>query len=208
MKNNKVSNTRPYFTLGLTLASIILPIAYSGTINAYGQSPTVTNATTMNNATKQQHTPLTLDNMVISKHIPLTGQLANGDYKLLMDLTPFATTVQGHSHIAMKVPCSDDGSPKVTIVSGMAPKLNTLNIGKAINNGTLNGKNLDLSNKGKSCLYRAELPNGITDIALVNTSNGTLKFNEGAYSVSISVHGTAVQPMAAASNQTAAAPSS
>lgn len=36
-----------------------------------------------------------------------------------------------------------------------------------------------LSAKGRSCLYHAELPNGITDVALVNTSNGTLNFNEG-----------------------------
>jgi hypothetical protein len=54
-------------------------------------------------------------------------------------------------------------------------------MGNAINNGTLNGKNLDPSNEGRSCLYHAELPNGITDIALVNTSNGTLNFNEGGY---------------------------
>ena len=32
---------------------------------------------------------------------------------LLMDFTPFATSVEGHSHVAMKAPCDPDGSPKV-----------------------------------------------------------------------------------------------
>ena len=107
-----------------------------------------------------------------------------------MDFTPFATSIEGHSHIAMKVPCNQDGSPKVTIITGVAPKLNTLNIGNAISNGTLDEKNLDLSVEGRSCLYHTELPNGITDIALVNTSNGTLNFDEGGYSVTVSAHGT------------------
>lgn len=74
----------------------------------------------------------------------------------------------------------------------MAPRLNTLDIGNAINNGTLDGKNLDLSAEGSSCLYHAELPNGITDKVLVNTSNGTLSFDEGGYSVTVSAHGTAI----------------
>jgi hypothetical protein len=147
----------------------------------------------MVNNTTQQHAEHTFDNLIISENIPLNGQLTNGDYILLMDFTPFATSVEGHSHIAMKVPCSEDGSPRVTIVTGIAPKLNTLHVGNAINNGTLDGKNLDLSAEGRSCLYHAELPNGITDIALVNTSNGILNFNEGGYSVTVSAHGTAIQ---------------
>jgi acyl-[acyl carrier protein]--UDP-N-acetylglucosamine O-acyltransferase len=166
-----------------------------GTIKAYGQSMTATTLG-MNNTTMQQHAAHILDNLIISEHIPLTGQLTSGDYMLLMDFTPFATSVEGHSHIAMKVPCNQDRSPKVTIVAGVSPNLNTLKMGNAINNGTLNGKILDLSNEGKSCLYHAELPNGITDIALVNTSNGTLNFNEGGYSVTVSVHGTAIQHIA------------
>jgi hypothetical protein len=122
-----------------------------------------------------------------------------------MDLTPFGTSVEGHSHIALKVPCNIDASPKITIVTGVAPNLNTLDIGSAINNGTLNGSsNLNLSDERRSCLYHAELPNGITDIALVNTSNGTLNFNEGGYSVTVSAHGTAIQHIG--SNQTIGSP--
>jgi acyl-[acyl carrier protein]--UDP-N-acetylglucosamine O-acyltransferase len=191
-----VTNVTLSLSLGLTLATIIIiSIADFGTIKAYGQSMTATTPG-MNNTIMQQHAAHILDNLIISEHIPLTGQLTSGDYMLLMDFTPFATSVEGHSHIAMKAPCNQDGSPKVTIVAGVSPNLSTLNMGNAINNGTLNGKNLDLSNEGKSCLYRAELPNGITDIALINTSNGTLNFNEGGYSVTVSVHGTAIQHIA------------
>lgn len=158
-------------------------------------------AAAANNVTMQQHAKHIIDNLIVSQHIPLTGSLLGGDYILLMDFTPFATSVEGHSHIAAKLPCNKDGSPKATIVTGVAPDLKTLNIGQAINNGTLNGKSLDLSDEGNSCLYHTELPTGITDIALVNTSNETLNFNRGGYSVTITVHGSAIEHLA--SNETA-----
>jgi hypothetical protein len=140
----------------------------------------------------------TLDNLIISEHIHLTGQLVSRDYIILMDFTPFVTSIEGHSHITLKVPCNEYGSPKVTIVTGIAPNLNILNIGNTINNGTLDGKSLDLSAEGSSCLYHAELPNSISDIALVNTSNQTLNFNEDGYSsVTVSARGKAIQHMAA-----------
>ena len=179
-------------------------LAHQNSINAYSQL-----MSTMNNNTAEQHAEHTLDNLIISEHIPLTGQLASGDYILLMDFTPFVTSIEGHSHLALKVPCNEDGSPKATIVTGTVPNLNTLNIGNHINNGTLDGKSLNLSAEGKSCLYHAELPNSISDIALVNTSNQTLNFDRDGYSsVTVSAHGTAIQHMAAANpNQTSAAPS-
>ena len=145
----------------------------------------------------QHHAVHITDNLIVSEHIPLTGNLLTGDYILLMDFTPFATSVEGHSHIALKIPCDKDGSPKATVVSGVAPRFKTLNIGQAINNGTLDGKGLDLSDEGYSCLYHTELPIGITDLALVNTSNETLNFNEGGYSATVTVHGTAIQHLAA-----------
>jgi hypothetical protein len=187
----------------LILTSIVMIyITYQSAMDAYSQS-----MTTMNN-TIEQHSGHTLDNLIISEHIPLTGQLADGDYILLMDFTPFVTSIEGHSHIALKVPCNEEGSPKVTIVTGIAPSLNTLDIGNAINKGTLDGNSLDLSAEGNSCLYHAELPTSISDIALVNTSNQTLNFDEGGYySVTVSAHGTAIQHMAAAStNKTSASP--
>ena len=183
--------------VGLTMiSSAIILLTLPGIDNAYTQS-TLMSTSTNSNSIAQQHTEHILDNLVISEYIPLTGQLAVGDYILLMDFTPFVTSIEGHSHIALKVPCNEDGTSKVTIVTGIAPTLNTLNIRNAINNGTLNGDSLDLSDEGNSCLYHAELPNNISDIALVNTSNQTLNFNEGGYpSVTVSAHGTAIQHMA------------
>lgn len=163
--------------------------ALSGIEDAYTQS-----MEGMANNASQEHAAHTIDNLVISEHIPLTGQLANGDYLLLMDFTPFATSVEGHSHIALKVPCNEDGTPKIAIVTGVAPRLNTLDIGNAIINGTLDGKELDLSIEGQSCLYHSDLPTGITDVVLINTSNESLNFSEsGGYSATVSIHGTAIQ---------------
>lgn len=147
----------------------------------------------MTNNTSQEHAEHTIDNLVISEHIPLTGQIAAGDYLLLMDFTPFSTSVEGHSHITLKVPCGRDAIPKITIATGVAPKLHTLDLGKSIINGTLDGKEVSLSTRGQSCLFHSDLPNGITDIALINTSNKTLDFDSGGYSVTVSIHGTAIQ---------------
>ena len=187
----------------LTVSSAIILLTLSGMDSTYTQTMSMSTTSNSSNNTGQQYAEHILDNLVISEHIPLTGQLASGDYILLMDFTPFVTSIEGHSHIALKVPCNSDGTSKVTVVAGIAPNLNTLNIGNAIHNGTLNGSsNLDLSDEGRSCLYHAELPNGITDISLVNTSNETLSFDEGGYSVTVSAHGTAIQHIG--SNQTKA----
>jgi hypothetical protein len=184
--------------VGLTVSSAIILLTLSGMDSAFAQTMSMSTTSNSSNNTAQQHAEHILDNLVISEHIPLTGQLASGDYILLMDWTPFVTSIEGHSHIALKVPCNEDGTSKVTVVAGIAPNLNTLNIGNAINNGTLDGDSLDLSDEGNSCLYHAELPNNISDIALVNTSNQTLNFNEGGYpSITVSAHGTAIQHIAA-----------
>ncbi len=180
MIHNRVVNS-----LWLIVPLVIVLFVLPGMGMSYSQRPSTTN----NATSPEQHAEHVLDNLVISEHIPLTGQLASGDYILLMDFTPFVTSIEGHSHIALKVPCNEDGTSRVTVVTGIAPNLNTLNIGNAINNGTLNGDILDLSDEGNSCLYHAELPNNISDIALVNTSNQTLNFNEGGYhSVTVSAH--------------------
>ena len=185
------------FVVLTMISSAIILLTLPGIDNAYTQS-TLMSTNTNSNSIAQQHTEHVLDNLVISEYIPLTGQLAVGDYILLMDFTPFVTSIEGHSHIALKVPCNEDGTSKVTIVTGIAPNLNTLDIGKSINNGTLDGNSLDLSDEGNSCLYHVELPINISDIALVNTSNQTLNFNEGGYSsVTVSAHGTAIQHMGA-----------
>jgi len=180
--------------ISLTLATVIALLTNPVINSAFSQS-----TSTMNNSTvAQQHANHTLDNLIVSEYIPLIGQLSSVDYILLMDFTPFVTSVEGHSHIALKVPCNENGSPKVSILTGIAPNLKTLNIGSAISNGTIDGNNIDLSVEGNSCLYHAELPNNVSDIVLANTSNETLNFNEGGYySVTVSAHGTAIQHMSA-----------
>jgi hypothetical protein len=99
----------------------------------------------MNNSMPaQRHANHTFDNLIVSEHIHLIGQLSNVDYVLLMDFTPFVTSVEGHSHIALKVQCNENGIPKVSILTGIVPNLKTLNIGSAISNGTIDGNNIDL----------------------------------------------------------------
>jgi hypothetical protein len=84
----------------------------------------------------QQHAEHVLDNLIISEHIPLKGKLDSEDYLLLIDLTPYATSVQEHSHTAMKIPCSENGTPKVTIVTGVIHELSSLDLRSPIGNGT------------------------------------------------------------------------
>ena len=91
--------------VGLTISSAIILSTLPGMDYAYTQSISPTE-----NSTTQQHAEHILDNLVISEHIPLTGQLTSGDYILLMDFTPFVTSIEGHSHIALKVPCNEDGT--------------------------------------------------------------------------------------------------
>lgn len=191
-RNNK------YFILCLsailvTFVTINLAINNHFTYGQQSSTNTTNAAANMTSTMNQGHQIHEFHDLILSESIPLQGQLSNGDYLLLMDLTPFATSVETHSHIALKVPCNESGQPAVTVVTGIAPNLNTLDIGTAINNGTLNGNPLDLSNEGKSCLYHAELPQGITDIALVNTGNQTLSFEEGGYSAAMTVHAAAIE---------------
>jgi hypothetical protein len=164
-------------------------------VHAQSNTTTTTAATTAEPSTSNQTSTSSEEeeheggeNLFVSQHIPLTGSLLSGDYILLMDFTPFMISPEGHSHIAMKVPCNESGGPEVTIVTGVAPNLTTLDMGSAISNGTLNGNSLDLSDEGTSCLYHAAIPSNITDIALVNTSGETLDFDEGGYSVTVSAH--------------------
>jgi hypothetical protein len=197
--NNNNTNVYSLVTLMVAIAALvggagggllaILPVFD----NAYGQAATTTTATTNQTGGTEEEEYEEHEgeeSLFISQHIPLTGQLQNGDYIHLIDFTPFNTTAEGHSHIAIKVPCDNDGKPMVTVIAGVAPNFTTLDVGNAINNGTLDGRNIDLSVEGTSCLYHGEIPNGITDIALVNTSNQTLNFDAGGYTAAITAHAT------------------
>ena len=194
MNNNNNTNVYSLVTLMVAISALvggagggmlaILPVFD----HAYGQAAATTTTNQTGGTEEEYEEHEGKESLFISQHIPLTGQLENGDYIHLIDFTPFNTTAEGH--IAIKVPCDNDGKPLVTIISGVAPNFTTLDVGNAINNGTLDGRNIDLSVEGTTCLYHGEIPNGITDIALVNTSNQTLNFDSGGYTAAITAHAT------------------
>ena len=181
----------------IILATIIVAAAISasalwmipiGLNNAYSQGST----TGSNQAATTDSMKMSGENesLMVSTHIPLTGQLSKGDYIHLMDFTPFKVNTEGHSHIAMKVPCDNNGNPKLTIIAGIAPDFKTVKMegNGPIMSGTLDGKPIPLSIKGVSCIYHGDIPAGTTDIALVNTSGDVVRFDQGGYGVTITAH--------------------
>jgi hypothetical protein len=156
--------------------------------NAYSEGSAASGGGNQTTASTQSHAEN--ESLMISTHIPLTGQLSKGDYIHLMDFTPFKVNAEGHSHIAMKVPCDSNGNPKVTVIAGVAPDFKTVKTEGSgpIMAGTLDGKSIPLSNKGISCLYHGDIPAGATDIALVNTSGDVVRFDQGGYGVTLTAH--------------------
>ena len=87
MIHNKVLNN-----LWLIVPAIISLLVLPGMNMSYSQPlSTATNVTS-----PEQHAEHIIYNLVISEHIPLTGQLAIGDYILLMDFTPFVTSIASY----------------------------------------------------------------------------------------------------------------
>jgi len=117
---------------------------------------------------------------VDTETISLTGNLKKGDYKLLMDITPFESIT---GHVAMKVPCDKDGETDIAILAGVAPAVAPI---------TMNFVE-PLSDPGNSCLYHGDIGAGITDIALANTNDkNQVHFGpeEEGFSVTITIEGT------------------
>ncbi|HVE37251.1 MAG TPA: hypothetical protein VNA18_03565, partial [Nitrososphaeraceae archaeon] len=94
----------------ISIAASIVSLLLGGYNSALAQNVTnmtiMTNMTNTSSKTMDTHEKHVLDELIISQYIPLERQLTAKDYLLLMDLTPFATSVEGHSHIAVKIPCS------------------------------------------------------------------------------------------------------
>jgi len=113
---------------------------------------------------------------VDTETITLKGKLDSGDFILLMDITGF---VSESGHVAMKVPCGSEGEQLLTIVSGIAPDVSPLEM------DYVEG----LSNPPNSCVFHGEIPEGITDIALMNTSDDKIRFysqgSSAGYTVTI-----------------------
>ena len=91
MEMTNLSNAQSFLFI-LILSTILTYTTLSDSINVYSQPATMS---TMGNATmeQQEHAEHILDNLIISEHIPLKGQLEKGDYVLLMDITPFDTSI-------------------------------------------------------------------------------------------------------------------
>lgn len=121
--------------------------------------------------------------LVDTETIPLTGRLQPGDFKLLMDITGY---ISESGHVAMKVPCGPEGEQLLAIVAGVAPDVAPIDMDYVA----------PLSNPPDSCLYHGEIPEGITDIALINTSEERVAFfgmSSAGYSVTITIHGEAAE---------------
>ena len=115
---------------------------------------------------------------VATETINLNGKLKSGDFKLLMDITPFSAIT---GHVAMKVPCDKKGETSLEILAGVAPKVASIKMEFV----------KQLSNPGKSCLYHGELKGSITDVALINNGEKKVDFGKGAgHTVTITIAGT------------------
>jgi hypothetical protein len=94
--------------------------------------------------------------------------IPGGDFIHLYDTTPYHIL---NGHVALKVPCSDDGTTSIQVLIGSAPNMTTATL-----------ENIDpLSTPGEQCLYHVDLiPGGnvttITDIALKNPTEYELEF--------------------------------
>jgi len=120
-----------------------------------------------------------LASFIDTETIDLDGHLSAGDFKLLMDITPFESVT---GHVAMKVPCDKQGDTDLAILTGVAPAVTPL---------TMNFVG-PLSDPGTSCLYHGDIGAGDTDVALINTGKNPVNFgpNEEGFSVTITIQGT------------------
>ena len=94
--------------------------------------------------------------------------IPGGDFIHLYDTTPYHIL---NGHVALKVPCSDDGPTSIQVLIGSAPNMTAATL-----------ENITpLSTPGEQCLYHVDLiPGGnvttITDIALKNPTEYELEF--------------------------------
>ncbi|MFQ5968891.1 MAG: hypothetical protein ACE5J2_00135 [Nitrososphaerales archaeon] len=115
--------------------------------------------------------------IVDTQTINLRGWINPGDFILLIDIT---TYLSEEGHIAMKVPCGADGEQLLTVLAGVAPDVAPLEVDYVA----------PLSNPPISCVYHGHIGEGITDIALANTSDERVRFHGSAgYTVTITMHG-------------------
>jgi len=113
-----------------------------------------------------------------SETILLKGQtIPAGDFIHLYDASPYKII---NGHLATKIPCDTSFQPKVNILVGQAPKVQVIQLHLIE----------EMSKAGKLCIYHADLDptsrvahtgpgvelGTITDIAIQNPTNKTIKF--------------------------------
>ena len=128
------------------------------------------------------------NDLIMSSAKRLTGELEDGDYLIAADLSPYRI-MQGSSNLALKVPCNNQGEPKVALLTGVAPdSLQEIDLGEPLGQNDVaisNGDEIQLSDNGDYCLYHTELPAGTSDVLVVNNSGDTIDFSEGRYYVAL-----------------------
>ena len=97
-----------------------------------------------------------------------------GDFIHVYDSTPFPIA-QGH--VAVKVDCNEAGHGIASLAIGVAPELEVKKL-------TMDNMVHELSSHGDMCLYHIDLPpehgSMITDVALMNTSNKSIRLGPTA----------------------------
>ncbi len=160
---------RKAFLTGIAIASVAGLVMSLTLMSHQAASQTNAPATPATTADLMRH-------MVQTVHIDLDGKLAKGDFKHLIDTTPYMIA---DGHMAMKVPCSDKGESLLTVLAGVAPDVKPVKLDMLEK----------LSNPPFSCIYHGVLPGSSTDVALANTSDKVVTFRGSAgYGVTITIH--------------------
>jgi hypothetical protein len=104
--------------------------------------------------------------------VPLEGlSLTEAQYLLLSDTTPVRV---GAAHIAINVPCDDNGVSNIAVVAGVAPDVNPVELELVP----------ELTFSLGNCLFHGDIPNNsdeVTDIAIVNAGEEQITFNSGNF---------------------------
>ena len=103
--------------------------------------------------------------LIVTETILLTEELQSKDYLLLMDITPWLSEAYGH--VTIKVPCGPLGEQRLEIIQGVIPDLSPVEMEYVES----------LSNPPTSCLYQGDISRNVTTIALINTSEESVKFS-------------------------------
>jgi hypothetical protein len=103
--------------------------------------------------------------------IPLEGlSLNEQQFLLLSDITPVRVDA---AHLAINVPCTEEGDSDIIAVAGVAPDVQTVELELVP----------ELSSPPTNCLYHGDIPNNsdeVTDIAIAN-AGADIQFGSGNF---------------------------